>query len=118
MKLIKILWILLTAGSFLPVIAGNAPGVTETIFNRRFIPTIKPSLSYEQLTQLAGGIQGEKINESKDGAAKILNYRWHGGKKSILTVKLRDNKLIEATVLAPNGHTYKIQMNGQVLEAP
>jgi hypothetical protein len=93
----------------------NLPGVTETVFNRRFIPTLKPQLSYEQIVKMAGG-PGEKLGESKEGASRIVNYRWKGGRDSVLTVKLRDNKMVEATVLAPNGHTYKIQSNGEVAD--
>jgi hypothetical protein len=110
-----ILPVMLLAAVFSFAFAGNTPGVTETVFNRRFIPTLKPQLSYEQIVKIAG-IAGEKIGESKDASSKIVSYRWKGGRDSVLTVKLRDNKMIEATVLAPNGHTYKIQSNGEVTD--
>jgi hypothetical protein len=118
MQFKRIISLLFLAGMFTYAIAGNMPGVTETVFNRRFIPTLKLSLSYEQIVKMAGGVPGEKISETKDASVKIVNYRWKGGRNSVLTVKLRDNKMIEATVLAPNGRTYKVQSNGQVTEMP
>jgi hypothetical protein len=110
-----ILPVMLLAAMFTCAFAGNPPGVTSTIFNRRFIPTLKPQLSYEQLVKMAGA-SGEKLGESKDASSKVVNYRWKGGRDSVLIVKLRDNKMVEATVLAPNGHTYKIQSNGEVTD--
>jgi hypothetical protein len=110
-----ILSIMLLAAMFACAFAGNPLGVTATVFNRRFIPTLKPQFSYEQIVKMAG-TPGEKLGESKDASSKILNYRWKGGRDSVLTVKLRDNKMVEATVLAPNGHTYKIQSNGEVAD--
>jgi hypothetical protein len=111
-----ILPVMLLVAMFTCAFAGNPPGVTETVFNRRFIPTLKPQLSYEQIVKMAGGVPGEKIGEGKEASSKILRYRWKGGRDSVLTVKLRDNRMVEAAVLAPNGHTYKIQGNGEVTD--
>lgn len=112
----RILFVMLLAAMLASAaLAGNPLGVTETVFNRRFIPTLKPQFSYEQIVKMAG-TPGEKLAEIKEGASKVANYRWKGGRDSVLTVKLRDNKMVEATVLAPNGHTYKIQSNGQVAD--
>lgn len=91
-------------------------GITETVFNRRFIPTLKPGISYAQVVKLAGGA-GARIGEAAKAPADFLEYRWKGGRNSALSAKFRNSKLIEALVRAPNGHTYKIQNDGRVVDA-
>jgi len=91
------------------------PGVTGTIFNRRFIPSIKPAMTYDQVAKLAG-VPGAKISEDAKAAPTIVQYRWRGGRDSILTVKFAGNRLTEATVLAPNKHTYLIRSSGEVID--
>ncbi len=109
------LWMgLLLCMATLVCFAGQ-PGVTETVFNRRFIPTIKPSMTYEQVVKLAGA-PGAKTGEDPKGNPPTVQYRWQGGRDSVLTVKFANNKMIEATVLAPNKHTYLIRANGEVVE--
>jgi hypothetical protein len=77
---VMLLAAMFTAAAF----AGNPLGVAETVFNRRFIPTLKPQLSYEQIAKMSG-VPGEKLAESKEGASKVVNYRWKGGRDSVLT---------------------------------
>jgi hypothetical protein len=89
----------------------DQPDVAATTFNRRFLPTIKPAMTYEQIAQIVGG-PGVKISQAKE----TIQYRWNGSRDSILTVKFGDNRMIEATVLAPNGHTYLIQNNGDIAD--
>jgi hypothetical protein len=92
------------------------PGVTETRFNRRFIPSIKPNMTYEQLVKLVG-THGVKIAEDRKVSPSTVQYRWNGGKNSVLTVRMGSNRLIDATVLAPNRHTYLIKKTGEVVES-
>jgi hypothetical protein len=104
---------------------GNKPGVTATTFNRRFLPTIKPHMTYEEIEKIAGA-PGAKVGENKDAAPPMVQYRWNGSKDSVLTVQFRKNEGFEkrhsdylmkdATVLAPNGHTYLIQDNGEIAD--
>jgi|WetSurMetagenome_2_1015567.scaffolds.fasta_scaffold20370_3 hypothetical protein len=94
---------------------GNKQGSANTTFNRRFIPTIKPAMTYEQIAQIAGA-PGVKIGENNSASPPEIQYRWNGGKDSILTVKFAGNKMVEAAVRAPNGHTYLIQNNGEVVD--
>jgi len=100
---------------FAVMAAGGQPGVTDTTFNRRFIPTIKPMMTYEQLVKLVG-TQGIKVGENRNASPPTVQYRWKGGKDSVLTATLSSNRLISATVVAPNKHTYLIQSNGEVLD--
>jgi hypothetical protein len=95
--------------------AKNKPGATNATFNRRFIPTIKPAMSYEQIEQIVGA-PGVKIAESKNASPPTIQYRWNGSKDSILTAQFSDNRMIEAIVLAPNGHTYLLHNNGMVAD--
>jgi hypothetical protein len=92
---------------------GSNPGSTSTIFNRRFIPTIKPQMTYDQIVKLARG-PGIKVEEKKHELAPEIQYRWKGGRDSVLIVKFVGDKMSEATVLAPNGHTYLIRNSGEV----
>lgn len=93
--------------------AGQQPGVTSTVFNKRFIPNIKPLMSYDQIARIAGA-QGARVGESKAGSTPVLSYRWNGGKGSVLNVRIAGGKLLDATIKAPNGHTYAISRNGKV----
>jgi hypothetical protein len=118
----KMLWVgfigvIIFAGAFAHIMAAGQPGVTETVFNRRFIPTLKPQMTYEQIMKMAGGVPGTKIGEDKKAAPPVIQYRWKGGRDSVLTARFRNNRMMNATVLAPNGNTYEIRNNGEVVEA-
>ena len=97
------------------ILAGGQPGVSETVFNRRFIPTIKPTMTYEQIVNMAGA-PGLKVGENNRTSPATVQYRWKGGRDSILTVNFINGKMIDATVLAPNGHTYAIRKSGEVVD--
>jgi hypothetical protein len=94
---------------------GDKSGVTATTFNRRFIPAIKPAMTYEQIAKIVGA-PGAKIGENRSLSPPTVQYRWNGSRDSILTIQFGDNRMIDATVLAPNGHTYLIQNNGEVAD--
>jgi hypothetical protein len=94
-----------------PIVFGGQPGVTGTVFNRRFIPQIKPMMTYEQIVKIVG-IQGAKVGEEKVRGASIIHYRWKGEKRSVLNIRVSSGRLLDATVLAPNGNTYSIGRNG------
>ena len=96
-------------------VRGDTEKSAETIFNRRFTLTIRPSMTYEEVVKLAGG-QGAKIGEDKSGSLPTAQYRWDGKRESILTVRFSDNKMLDATVRAPNGHTYLIKNSGEVVD--
>jgi hypothetical protein len=92
---------------------GDKSIVTATTFNRRFLPTIKPGMTHEEIAKITGA-PGTMIGEDKNASPPTVQYRWNGGKDSILTVKFGNNIMIEATVLAPNGHTYLIPNSGEI----
>jgi hypothetical protein len=102
--------------AFAQLSAGAQPGVSDTRFNRRFLPTIKPMMTYEQIVKIVGA-PGVKVGENRKTNPPTVQYRWNGGKGSVLTVRLGNNKMIDATVLAPNKNTYLIRSNGQIVES-
>lgn len=104
---------LLIAGFAANAFSAMQPGKTDTVFNRRFIPKIKPMMPYDQIVGMVGN-QGAKTREEKSGAATITSYRWNGGKKSVLNIRVSGGRLIDATILAPNGHTYYMGKKGDV----
>ncbi len=114
-KAIKIICLSLFIVAFGQMLAGGQAGVTETIFNRRFLPTIKPGMTYEQVVKLAGA-QGLQVGENRKAAPPSVQYRWKGGKDSVLTVNFAGNKMTDATILAPNKHTYLIKSNREVID--
>jgi len=94
------------------LVSAAQPGITTTVFNRRFIPTIKPMMTYDQLARIVG-VPGARVAADKGGT---LNYRWSGGKGSALNVRVAGGKVVDASVLAPNRHTYLIGRSGAVSE--
>jgi|AMWB02.1.fsa_nt_gi hypothetical protein len=88
------------------------PGRTDTVFNRRFLPKIKPMMAYEHLVRIIG-TQGELVGNRNVKSATVVEYSWNGRKKSTLRVQFSNGKLIEATMLAPNGHTYTVGRDGK-----
>ena len=104
---------LIIAGFAANAFSAMQPGKSDTVFNRRFIPKIKPMMPYGQIVGMVGN-QGAKTGEEKNGAAPIISYRWYGGKKSVLSIRISGGRLMDATILAPNGHTYHIGRKGDV----
>lgn len=95
------------------LVTAAQPGVTSTAFNKRFIPTIKPMMTYDQLVRIIG-TPGVKVSSDKTGTAV---YRWNGGKRSSLSVRVAGGRVVDASMQAPNTHTYQIGRNGAVSEA-
>jgi hypothetical protein len=83
------------------------PENTETVFNKRFIPKIKPMMQYEQLVKIIGKA-GAVVKDANSTSPQIIHYHWDGGKSSTLDAMVESGKLVDATVLAPNGNTYRI----------
>lgn len=112
-KLVLLTVALLIVGFSANAFSAAQPGMTSTVFNRRFIPKIKPMMPYDQIVRMVGS-QGAKTGEGKQTTAPIISYRWNGGKKSVLNVRVSSGRLVDATMLAPNGHTYYIGKKGEV----
>jgi hypothetical protein len=89
------------------------PGATGTVFNKRMLPSIKPMLTYAQIASLAGA-PGAKIIVSKTTSPPIVQYRWKGGKDSVLTARFANDRMVDATVRVPNGKTFAIRSNGEI----
>jgi hypothetical protein len=111
----KIVCLLFFAFVFLQVSAFSQAGTTKTIFNKKFIPTIKPAMTYEEIVKIVGA-PGAKIGEDKKSTPPTTEYKWTGSRQSVLTVKFRDSKMVEATVLVPSKHTFHIQQDGKVVD--
>lgn len=105
----------LLACAFAQLSACGEPGETDTTFNKKFIPTIKPAMTYEQIVKMVG-TAGVKVGENKNASPPTVQYRWKGGKDSILTATFAGNKMIDATVVVPSKHTYHIQSDGKVAD--
>ena len=83
---------------------------TETVFNKRFIPKIKPMMQYEQLVKIIGK-PGAVVKDANSTSTQIIHYHWDGGKRSALDAMVESGKIVDATLLAPNGNTYRIGDN-------
>jgi hypothetical protein len=70
-------------------------------------------MTYEEVVKIAGA-PGTIISEDKNVSPPIIQYRWNGGKDSVLTGRFGNNRMIDATVLAPNRHTYLIPNSGEI----
>ncbi|MDD2320850.1 MAG: hypothetical protein PHO83_12460 [Geobacteraceae bacterium] len=112
--MIKFLLLLIVAStSFISAQTSFAvePGTTDTVFNKRLIAKIKPMLTYGQVVALAGA-PGVKIGQSAKTKPATVQYRWNGGKRSVLTARFSNNQLVEAIVLVPNGRTFALGKDG------
>jgi len=91
------------------------PGATSTVFNKRLLPSIKPMLTYEQIAALAGA-PGAKIDEPRKTSPATVQYRWKGGKDSVLSAHFANNRMVDATIRVPNGKTFAIRSNGEIAD--
>ncbi len=86
---------------------GAQAGKTDTVFNKRFIPKIRTTMTYGQLEGMIG-VPGDVIRDARGTSAKYIRYRWYGKRSSTLDTVFISGKLYSAAVLAPNGKTYRI----------
>jgi hypothetical protein len=91
------------------------PGKTGTVFNRRFIARVKPGMPYGQIVKMTG-TPGLQVADKKAASAGFVRYQWSGGKDSVFHAGFAAGKMVDATILAPNGHTYSIRKNGDVVD--
>jgi hypothetical protein len=83
------------------------PEKTRTVFNKRFIHNIKPMMSYEELVKVIG-TPGTIVKDAGESSPGVVHYHWDGGKDSALDARISGGKLVDATMLAPNGNSYSI----------
>ncbi len=86
------------------------PESTETVFNKRFMPKVKPMMTYDELEKTIGK-PGTVVKDADSSSPQIIHYHWDGGKRSALDARVEAGKLVDATLLAPNGNTYRIGEN-------
>lgn len=98
------------------LIYAGQPGVTDTVFNRRFIRKVQPMMPLDQLVKLAG-TAGEKAGEDRRSSPPAIRYHWKGGRKSALDIKVAAGKVIELTVTAPKQQKLSLGRNGDVVES-
>ena len=113
MKKMVIILLLVFPFLFSQTVFAAQPGKTGTVFNKRFIRTIRPMMPYEQLVKNIGA-PGLSIPAKKGAKTSVTNYHWDGGKSSALDVRVTGGRVIDATMHAPNGHTYLVGKNGQI----
>lgn len=86
--------------------SGGEAGKTATVFNKRFMAGIKPMMQYQELVKSIG-TPGAVVGTGQVSGG-VASYHWDGGKKSALDAKVRGGRVIEATMLAPNGNSYSV----------
>ncbi|NVN89460.1 MAG: hypothetical protein HXX11_02555 [Desulfuromonadales bacterium] len=91
------------------------PGVTTTVFNKRFIHALQPMMMYNQLVKQIG-TAGVIVKERKGATSQLVHYHWDGGKRSALDATVVAGKVTEARMLAPNGNTYLFDKAGAITE--
>jgi len=114
-KRILLCFAALTALLHSQTLSAAEPGSTGIVFNKKLLPSIKPMLTYGQITTLAGA-PGAKISETGKTSPPTVQYRWKGGKDSTLTARFTNNRMVDATVRVPNGKTFAIRKNGEIAE--
>jgi hypothetical protein len=92
---------------FLLAACNKQPEKTETVFNKRFISKISPMMPYEQLVKIIG-TPGVVVKDAGSASPQTIHYHWNGGRNSALDARVAAGKLVDATILAPNGNTYQI----------
>lgn len=88
-------------------VSAGQPGKTDTVFNRRFIPKVKISMPYDQLTKIAGA-PGAVVKDPKEKSPNVIHYHWDGDKNSSLDATVANGKVTGGTIHAPNGNYYRI----------
>jgi hypothetical protein len=112
-KFLMLAFLLVTTLLWSQTSSAAPPGMTDTVFNKRLLPDIKPMLTYNQIVAIAGA-PGIKTGQSANTSPSTVQYIWKGGKKSMLTARFADNKMIDATILVPNGKTFAIRSSGKI----
>ncbi len=108
------LWALLLCLST-PAISAGRPGMTGTVFNRRFIHRLKPMMPYDQLAGMIGA-QGRKVAEDNRSTPPKIAYHWDGGRKSALDVRVAAGKVVDATVTSPRGQRFSLGKKGELID--
>ena len=95
--------------------SAGQPGMTDAVFNKRFLSIVKPMMAYEQLAKDIG-TPGKMTQEEKSSSGPIATYHWDGGRKSSLDVKTIGGSVIGAVVVTPRQHRLTMDRNGRITE--
>ena len=57
-----------------------------------------------------------KLTISRKTSPPTVQYRWKGGKDSVLTARFANDRMVDATVRVPNGKTFAIRSNGEIAD--
>ena len=79
----------------------------ETVFNKRFINKVETNMSYDELVKRIGK-PGVEVKDGGKTSPGIIHYHWDGERNSALDAMVEAGKVVDATLLAPNGDTYRI----------
>ena len=64
-------------------------------------------MTYEQLVNVIG-TPGTEVKDPQEKSAGIKHYHWSGGKDSALDVRFSSGRLLDGSMLAPNGNRYPL----------
>lgn len=98
-----------------PALSAGQPGTTDTVFNRKFLHKMQPTMPLERLEKLVGA-PGKKVGEDKRAKASTALYHWDGGRQSTLDVKVAAGKVVDLTVKAPKQQKFTLGKKGEVVE--
>ena len=98
-----------------PVLSAGQPGITDTVFNKKFIYKLKPMMPLDQLAKIIG-TEGQKVGEEKRSSPSTIRYHWSGGRESALDIKVAAGKVVDVTVTAPKKQKFSLGKNGELVE--
>jgi hypothetical protein len=114
-KITILAMLVMLASEATPALSAGQPGTTDTVFNKRFIHTLKPMMPYDQLVRMLG-TAGTKVGEDKKSSPPKTMYHWNGKRKSALDIKVAAGKVVEAIVTAPKKQRFALGKNGELVE--
>jgi hypothetical protein len=93
-------------------ISAGQPGTADTVFNRRFMEKLKPMMPLAQLVKMVG-TEGTKSGEDKRSVPPTTSYHWNGERKSLLDIKVANDKVVAATVTSPKNKKFSFEKKGE-----
>jgi len=89
-----------------------AAGQADKIFDKAFLYSIRNVQRYEQLVRIVGD-PGEIIGENSLRVPGT-KYHWNGRKNTKFNVSVSGGYVVDANVVAPDGHILSLEENGKI----
>jgi hypothetical protein len=93
-------------------LSAGQPGTADIVFNRRFMEKIKPMMPLAQLVKMVG-TEGTKSGEDKRSVPPTTSYHWNGERKSLLDIKVANDKVVAATITSPKNKKFSFEKKGE-----